>query len=136
MITITIPGEPVAQGRPRTTRTGHVYDPKKSRDFKTRVWLAAKEKQPETLLEGPLKVEIDIYKSIPVSWSKNKKAAAMAGIKRPTGKPDVDNYVKSCCDGMNGVIWVDDSQIVELLVRKWYSDKPQAVIDIAQMVIG
>ena len=31
MIDLTIPGVPVAKGRPRTTRTGHVFTPAKTR---------------------------------------------------------------------------------------------------------
>lgn len=31
---------------------------------------------------------------------------------------DVDNYCKSILDGLNGVAYEDDDQVVELLVRK------------------
>jgi Holliday junction resolvase RusA-like endonuclease len=35
-----------------------------------------------------------------------------------TQKPDLDNLVKLVLDSCNGVVFGDDSQIVELLVRK------------------
>lgn len=34
------------------------------------------------------------------------------------GKMDVDNVAKSVLDGLNGVAYEDDDQVVELLIRK------------------
>jgi crossover junction endodeoxyribonuclease RusA len=31
---------------------------------------------------------------------------------------DIDNYVKSILDALNGVAWEDDKQIIELTVKK------------------
>lgn len=36
-------------------------------------------------------------------------------------KPDIDNFIKSTLDALNGIIWVDDSQVVEIGARKWYA---------------
>lgn len=33
-------------------------------------------------------------------------------------KMDLDNVAKSILDGLNGIAYVDDDQVVELLVRK------------------
>lgn len=131
MISFTILGEPVAQGRPRaTTINGMVrmYDPKKSRDFKQLVSLVASEKAPTSLLEGELELKVKIYRPIPKSFSKKKTALAESGLLRPTSKPDVDNYVKGVKDGCNKVIWKDDSQIVDLHVSKFYSSKPRVEV--------
>lgn len=51
------------------------------------------------------------------------------GELRPTTKPDVDNYVKGVKDGLNKVIWQDDSQVVNLTVRKFYSMHPSCCED-------
>lgn len=40
----------------------------------------------------------------------------------PITKPDVDNLVKAVLDGMNGVLYADDSQIIDLRVVKAYAD--------------
>ncbi|WLR50054.1 RusA family crossover junction endodeoxyribonuclease [Bacillus tianshenii] len=131
MITFTVYGEPVAQGRPRaSTINGRVrmYDPKKSKDFKTYVQLVASQHAPRKLLEGPLYLHVKVYKPSLKSFSKKKKAAAERGELRPVTKPDVDNYVKGIKDACNKVIWKDDSQVVELQVSKWYSEKPRVEI--------
>jgi len=34
------------------------------------------------------------------------------------GRLDADNIAKSILDGLNGVVYEDDDQVIELLVRK------------------
>ncbi|QTH44934.1 RusA family crossover junction endodeoxyribonuclease [Cohnella sp. LGH] len=136
MIAFTVYGEPVAQGRPRaSTVSGHVrlYDPAKSRDYKDYVRLAAAEHAPSKLLEGPLAVMVTAYRSIPKSFSKKKAAAAEAGEVYPISKPDADNYLKGVKDALKGVMWVDDSQVVDAYARKRYSFKPRIEVKIRQI---
>jgi Holliday junction resolvase RusA-like endonuclease len=134
MIKFTVYGEPVAQGRPRFSTQGgftRAYDPKKSSDFKQYVRLVASENAPSELLSEELQLTVDVYRTIPKSFSKKKTEMAKSGALRPTSKPDVDNYVKGIKDALNKVIWKDDSQIVSLTVRKWYSDKPRIEIEVS-----
>lgn len=136
MIQFTVLGEPVAQGRPRaSTFHGNVrmYDPKKSRDFKDIVKRVAQDYAPERLLEGPLFLEVKVYKPSLKSFSKKKAQQAEEGVLRPTSKPDIDNYVKGIKDACNKVIWNDDSQIVDLQVSKWYSEKPRVEVAVKQL---
>lgn len=136
MIKIIVYGEPVAQGRPRaTTVNGRVrmYDPKKSRDFKHYLKLAASKHRPEQLIEGPISLEVKVYKPTLKSFSKKKKAAAEAGQLRPTTKPDVSNYLKLIEDALTGVIWKDDSQIIDCSISKYYSETPRTEIQIKEM---
>ena len=65
---------------------------------------------------------------IPDSWSKTKRDAALAGAVRPTGKPDVDNIAKAALDGLNGIAYRDDAQIVRATVTKRYGTNPETVI--------
>lgn len=133
MIQFTVYGEPVSQGRPKaTTINGHVrmYDPKKSTDYKDFVKLVASENAPESLLEGPLNLRVEIYRPIPKSFSQRRIAQAEAGEIRPTTKPDADNYLKAIKDALKNVIWKDDSQVVDVIVRKWYSDRPRVEVAI------
>ncbi|PAD31450.1 RusA family crossover junction endodeoxyribonuclease [Paenibacillus sp. 7523-1] len=133
MITFTVYGEPVAQGRPRASTQGgfvRLYDPKKSKDYKDYVRLAAAKHAPATLLEGPLGMVLTVYRSIPKSFSKKKAALAENGEIRPVSKPDVDNYLKGVKDALKGVIWKDDSQVVEVFAQKRYSIRPRIEVKI------
>ncbi|WP_026678196.1 RusA family crossover junction endodeoxyribonuclease [Fictibacillus gelatini] len=131
MIKFTVYGEPVSQGRPRaSTIQGRVrmYDPAKSREYKKYVKLVASQNAPAKLLEGPLVLNVKVYKPTLKSFSKKKKAAAERGEIRPTTKPDADNFVKAIKDACNQILWKDDSQIVDLHVSKFYSEKPRIEI--------
>lgn len=136
MIQFVVYGEPVAQGRPKfSTRGGFVkaYDPAKSRDYKDYVKLAASEHAPKALLEGPLGMVLTVYRSTPKSFSKIKASRAEAGQITPTTKPDIDNYLKGVKDALKGVIWKDDSQVVEVFARKRYSARPRIEVKIKQL---
>lgn len=82
------------------------------------------------LLEHPVCVRLDIYFKVPGTWSKKRRTDALAGIERPAKAPDIDNIVKSVADGMNGIVWVDDSQIVELVCSKHYALEPYVSVGV------
>lgn len=70
-----------------------------------------------------------IYRAVPKSWSKRKRADAIADKIRPTTKPDLDNVIKGIKDALNGVWYKDDSQVVEYgLVGKWYAEEPHVYV--------
>lgn len=81
-------------------------------------------------LDAPLEVLIELRMQIPVSWSKKKQVAASAGQVRATKKPDIDNVVKSILDASNGIVWIDDAQVVVLTVRKLYHADPCVMIGV------
>lgn len=131
LIVFEIPGEPIAQGRPRATSAGgrvRMYDPAKSRRYKDLVKGTAAQYAPPEPLEGALGVELKIYRPIPASYSKKEKARCKEGKRRPVVKSDLDNYAKSILDAMNGLVYKDDSQVVDLKLSKHYSDFPRAEV--------
>ena len=133
MVSFTIPGNPVAQGRPRAARRGNrimMYDPKPSKDYKEYVAEIAKEYAPEEPTEAALGVQMKIYREIPKSTTKKDRKLINEGLKRPVVRPDTDNYTKAILDALNGIIYKDDSQIVDLKASKYYSDDPRVEIKI------
>lgn len=120
-ITITIPGEPVGKARPRVTKFG-TYTPEKTVIYETLVKEMFAIKYPRHKpYEGPVKMKIKAWFTIPKSASKKKAAEMAAGTIRPTKKPDTDNIQKSIADALNGFAYKDDCQIVESEIEKWYS---------------
>lgn len=124
----TIPGQPVGKGRPRVGRVaGHVrmYTPEKTASYESKVALSAHQAMAGApILDGPCAMAIVAVFPIPKSWTKGKQAQAQAGKVRHTGKPDLDNLAKSICDGMNGVVFKDDAQVVSMSLSKRYGDAP------------
>lgn len=133
-ITIRVPGEPVAKGRPRATAIGgqaRMYTPATTRSYEQRVAVAAREAMAKAPpMEGPLSVSIEVTMPIPVSWSRRKQADALAGLVMPTGRPDLDNLVKALTDACNGIVWRDDAQIVRLTAEKRYGSHPCAAVSV------
>lgn len=95
--------------------------------------MVASDYAPATLITEPIPLTIDVYRKIPKSFSKKKTQQAIAGEIRPTTKPDIDNLAKSIKDGLSKVLWHDDSQVYELVARKWYSDNPRAEVTVEVM---
>lgn len=128
-IKITVPGDPVAKGRPRFTRTGRSYTPGKTKQFENLVRLAYSLQQPDRKpAEGPIELTVFAYFAIPTSWSKKKQTAAANGEIPKISKPDLDNCLKAVSDGLNEVAWKDDSQIDAIHAFKAYSDRPRVDI--------
>lgn len=137
MIEITIPGIPVGKGRPRAARRGkHItlYTPAKTVSYEGKVALAGQQAMAGLApLLGPLVVTMGVYMPVPASWSKKKQQAALQGIELPAKKPDSDNVIKAVFDALNGVVWVDDVQVVDLALRKRYSLTPGVHMVVEQM---
>lgn len=132
--------EPVEQARPRATRMGkgiRLYDPKKVNVFKKQLGLLAKQQMLDRGLEpfdGPLEVCMEFYRPVQASLSQKERARRLSGVHRPMVKPDLDNYIKSASDALNGIIWEDDNLIVSLQAEKFYSERPHLVVEIREEV--
>lgn len=109
--------------RPRIGVCGRTYTPKKTQDYESKVGWAYlklyKSKRTKFESEVPLQIKINVFEEIPKSWCKSKKDKALAGEIYPVRK-DVDNIAKSILDGLNGVAFHDDSQVVDLWITKSY----------------
>lgn len=114
-------GKPVAKGRPRFTRQGRAYTPKKTHDYESEVAIMAKAAMGSSdPLETPVAVFVHVTFPIPQSYSKKRTEACLNGSERHTKRPDLDNCVKAITDGMNGIVYQDDSQITSIHATKVY----------------
>lgn len=120
-ISITVPGEPVAKARPRFTKNGHVYTPKKTAVYEQVIGLHARAAMKgHKILTGPIRLSVTAYMPIPQSWSLKQKTKAMSGALRHTKRPDLSNIIKSVEDALNGIVYADDSQIDDSHIVKRY----------------
>lgn len=133
-IVFTVPGQPQGKGRPRVGKIGghaRMFTPAKTVAYEGLIAHAGQLAMGgRALIEGPVSVVIDMRCQIPGSWSKSKKAKALTGEIRPTTKPDQDNVIKAIFDGLNGVAWKDDVQVVEIASSKRYSPMPGVYVEI------
>ncbi|NWE46356.1 RusA family crossover junction endodeoxyribonuclease [Pseudomonas gingeri] len=127
-VSFVVPGEAVGKGRPRVSTIGghaRMFTPKKTANYETLISMAAHEAMAgRELIAGPVLIELRIVVSVAQSWSKKKTAAALAGEVMPTKKPDIDNVLKAICDGINGVVFRDDVQVVDVFTRKRFGETP------------
>lgn len=134
MIYFKVNEEPVAKARPRFTRTGHTYTPKKTNDYEESIRFAFMsqtcERMPIYPKGVPLKVQALFAKSVPKSYTKKKREACLNGDLLPTGKADLDNYLKAVLDALNGLAFEDDSQIVMTTAEKIYAEVPYVAVQI------
>jgi len=123
-----VEGEPKGKGRPRFTRAGkftRVYTDKQTLDYEALIKFFAAEAMGSTdPLETPVSVFLYIRHAVPQSYSKKRTEACLSGLEQPCKKPDIDNIAKTYLDGMNGVVFHDDTQVIDLHVKKVYSAVP------------
>jgi Holliday junction resolvase RusA-like endonuclease len=128
MVTFKVDGTPVPKGRARYARRGNfisTYTPEKTRTYETLIKDAAIEAMGSSEpLETPVSLYLYIRVPIPKSCTKKRLEAISNGSEKPTKKPDASNILKSVEDGMNGVVYHDDSQIINIHVTKVYSSLP------------
>lgn len=129
--------EPQQQERPRATGRGRfirVYDPPKTAKFKRELkQLARLEMRGKNKFDSAISVTIRFFRKVQKSVSKKEHARRTKGYVRPIVKPDLDNYIKSTLDALNGIIWTDDATIVELNTSKWYADDPRIEIEVKEL---
>jgi len=136
MLSITVHGKPIAQARPRFVRRGKfvtTYNPQESEAG--RFALSVMHSLPEGFKPylGPLRLSCEFFMPIPQSATKRQKAEIEIGLRKHIKKPDLDNLCKFVKDACTGIVWVDDSQVVQLEARKKYSNQPATVIEIVEL---
>ena len=116
MIKIEIDGEPIPAARPRFSGK-RCYQPKRNVEYRQRIQAAARlamfNASPMT---GELSAVVKLYR-------KYKRTARIFG--------DVDNHLKALFDGLNQIVFLDDSQICRCVVEKFTDkERPRTEIEI------
>ena len=132
-IVVELAGPPVAKARPRFGR-GHAYTAPATRNHeRTVAWAAKIAMAGRPPITGAVTLAAVFELPIPASWSKTRRSAAITGSIKPTNKPDTDNLVKALLDGINGIIFVDDAQVVEFTAMKAYGITPKTILTVTPL---
>lgn len=125
-VEFVVPACPVAKARARAGYGGRFYTPKKTSEYESIVAFYAK-----TAMNGRPPIDsacvlsLVFHMPIAKSWSKKKREQAIFGELQHTSKPDLDNLIKAVKDGLNGIVWLDDSQVIKVIAEKKYSTEPK-----------
>lgn len=127
-VRFTVPGRIVGKGRPRfTVVAGHAraYTPAKTRNSEAVIRdLAAAAMAGASPISAAVHLEVRIYLIPAKSWSKRKRTEAQ----HVTGKPDIDNLLKTVADALNGIVYIDDALVSAATIQRLYTtDGPERV---------
>ena len=111
-IIFTVEGVPRPKARARRGAGGRWYTPQATKAYEAAVGWAARAAGIRTPYQGAVRLEITL-------WLPDRR------------RRDVDNCAKSICDGLNGIAYLDDSQIIELTVRRGVDhERPRAIVTV------
>lgn len=131
-VLVHLPGEPRGKGRPRAfVMRGRaiMHTDSKTKKYEELIRGAARNAMKgRPPIEGPVDLAVEAHFSIPPSWPKYRKQAALDGSKLHTSAPDTDNIVKAALDALNKIVWIDDSQVVRIIASKHYGTTPGLMI--------
>lgn len=133
-ISFVIPGRIGGKGRHRAfIRAGKIatYTPHATQsDEGVARYYASAAMRGQPPLSGALRLEVQLTRLAPISWSNKKKAAALW----ITGKPDCSNVLKLLEDAMNGIVYADDAQIAAIDFRRSYDVRMEQIgVTIAEL---
>lgn len=110
VIDFVVYGSPKGKARPRFTKSGAVYTPKATKDYENMIrqsYIGS-----GGISFGEQAVTIQVVAEFERAKS-NKRSFAII-------KPDLDNIIKAVLDGLNGIAFNDDKQVVEIRAKKRY----------------
>lgn len=126
----TVTGDVRGKGRHRTrivkTKGGQIftraYSDEKTLAYENLVRIKAEvSMNGRSPHHGAVSLSVMAFFVPPSSWSGKKSRAALQGEFLPAKKPDPDNILKAVADGLNGVAYVDDAQVVDVHLCKRYA---------------
>lgn len=132
-VTFSVDGDPVPQPRARiTTRGGHghAYTPAGHaiHAYRAAIAAAAREAGATPTDRAPITLVVDLV------FARPKSHYRKSGLKSDAPKlprADCSNCLKGIEDALNGVAWVDDSQVGRVVVEKTYGTEGRTTVRIA-----
>ena len=128
-----IDGKIKGKGRPRFTKYGHTYTPEGTVSYENLIKLQFGISCGKWYSEMPLKMKITAIHGVTKSTSKKNRLLMLQDIIKPTKKPDADNIIKVICDALNGIAYKDDTQIVDLTMKKIYGEPERVIVEIEEI---
>lgn len=135
---ITVYGQPQGKLRARHgknywTGKSQTYTPEKTAAYEALIAAEYRAQRGKYYGDKYVRLGICAYYGIPKSYPKYKQKQAREGTLRPSVKPDADNIIKAVADALNGVAYVDDTQVMEVLCKKYYDTSPRIEIYIEEV---
>lgn len=121
--------KPIAQKQTRLGKRG-CFNPSHA-DQEMLRW-QIKPHAPKVPLEGAIYLEMTFYMPIP-KGSKIQMRMMANGTVLPIKRPDIDNLAYLLTNAMKGIMYEDDSQIVDLVLRKRYGEDPKTVVKVVEL---
>lgn len=130
-----VEGKPTGKGRPRFKRMGNfvqTYTPEKTSEYEKLVRIRFQNAGGQ-ITDKPVRVAVVAFFAPPKSTRKRDKAEMLANRILPMKKPDCDNIAKIILDALNKIAYIDDSQVIELVVKKRYSAEAKVTVHIEEI---
>jgi len=121
----TIYTEPIPKARARTVvRNGRVmsFTPKATAEAEATIRAQIADSKTFYQKDTPLMLSVTFHVSRPPSVPKKRIL--------PITRPDIDNYIKTVMDAINGYLMADDSQVCLLVAGKKYGAPPRIEFEI------
>lgn len=135
--TFIICGTPLAKQSARFAKRGKFmcsYQPKEIIN-----WVAQARSQLLTQRDGWIMIQDEVhianikfvFPTLSSMSKKTKLSISNCNIVYKNTKPDIDNLLKNLWDSCNGILWVDDSKIVEIgCIKKIYGLEPRIELEV------
>lgn len=124
-VRFTAYGTPAPKGsmksfwRPGMVRPVVTHDNARTRPWAAVVSDAAAQASPSVAFPRGVPVQVQLAFALPRPTSEPKRRATA-----PVRKPDLDKLTRLVLDACTGLVWQDDSQVVEVIARKAFVEAP------------
>jgi crossover junction endodeoxyribonuclease RusA len=122
MIQFSVEGRPVPQGSMRYIGNGRMIHNKAKELAVWRATIAHKAQEAGCVpIDGPIAIKLRFRMQKPKS------------VKRdfPIVAPDLDKLIRAVLDGLTNVAYNDDSQVIDIIAQKVYSEIPGVDVEVS-----